>query len=108
MRVEINLKLLGEQQINKLFHRRNGDLRIIGAISIDLHGATDEANTKELDEEAQVKVSSLKFHLDEQRNRIRILYFQQVFQAIVKEFCANSTVHGVRYLAERKRHWIER
>ena len=24
------------------------------------------------------------------------------------EFCTNSTVHGVRYLAERNRHWTER
>lgn len=32
---------------------------------------------------------------------------RQVF-VILEEFCSNSTVHGIRYLAARKHHWIER
>lgn len=27
---------------------------------------------------------------------------------ILNEFCSHSTVHGVRYFTEPKRHWIER
>lgn len=32
----------------------------------------------------------------------------QAAWALITEFCANSTVHGVRYFTEAKRHWSER
>lgn len=32
----------------------------------------------------------------------------QAAWALFVEFCTNSTVHGVRYFAERRRHWSER
>lgn len=38
------------------FNRKKGELRIIGAISIDLDGISDEGISHELDEEAQAKV----------------------------------------------------
>lgn len=27
---------------------------------------------------------------------------------VFKEYCANSTIHGVQHIAERRRHWTER
>lgn len=24
------------------------------------------------------------------------------------EFCSNSTIHGIRYITQRKLHWVER
>lgn len=29
-------------------------------------------------------------------------------RTIFSEFCTNSTIHGIRYFTERKRHWTER
>lgn len=26
----------------------------------------------------------------------------------IEEFCSNTSVHGIRYFTEKKRHWIER
>lgn len=27
---------------------------------------------------------------------------------LFEEYCGSSTVHGVRYFGEKKRHWLER
>ncbi|XP_055305956.1 pickpocket protein 28-like, partial [Sitodiplosis mosellana] len=32
----------------------------------------------------------------------------KVIADVLKEFCSNSTIHGVRYFTERRRHWTER
>ncbi|XP_055325779.1 pickpocket protein 28-like isoform X2 [Sitodiplosis mosellana] len=32
----------------------------------------------------------------------------KTIRAIFKDFCSNSSIHGVRYLTERRRHWSER
>lgn len=54
--------------------RQNGQFRIIGAISRDLNGIPAERRRDDVDSEAQIHVSD-----------------------IGKEFCSNSTIHGVRY-----------
>lgn len=66
--------------------RRNGELCIIGAISIDLNGMSDDLKIDQLNREERT----------------------EVVRALLKEFCANSTIHGVRYFADQKRHWIEK
>lgn len=43
--------------LNCFFFSNRGELRIIGAISIDLNGISDEDVPKALDEEEQTKVS---------------------------------------------------
>lgn len=27
---------------------------------------------------------------------------------LIDEFCFNSTIHGIKYMGDRKRHWVER
>ncbi|XP_031635399.1 uncharacterized protein LOC116348514 [Contarinia nasturtii] len=74
---------------NRNPNQKNQDLRIVGAISIDLshlNGISTGTTNKERND----------------KNRC------QVAIAILKEFCSNSTVHGIRYFTEPKRHWIER
>lgn len=74
------------QQSELFIRRKNSELRIIGAISIDLNGVSDELRLNEVNEETRMKVA----------------------HTILKEFCSNSTVHGVRYFTEQNRHWVER
>lgn len=46
-----------DKRIELFFFSNRGELRIIGAISIDLNGISDEDVPKALDEEEQTKVS---------------------------------------------------
>lgn len=32
----------------------------------------------------------------------------KMFQHILKDFCNNSSIHGLKFLTKPKRHWIER
>lgn len=36
------------------------------------------------------------------------IYIKQTALVQFEEYCANSTIHGVRYFGEKKRHWMER
>lgn len=36
------------------------------------------------------------------------LFCFQATWALIVEFCSNSSVHGVRYFTEKRRHWSER
>lgn len=36
------------------------------------------------------------------------LFRFQAAWALIVEFCSNSSIHGVRYFSERRRHWTER
>lgn len=35
-------------------------------------------------------------------------FSHQIALEIITDFCENSTVHGVHYFTEPKRHWVER
>lgn len=35
-------------------------------------------------------------------------FYLKTVKLFFMEFCANSSIHGVRYFTERKRHWSER
>lgn len=37
-----------------------------------------------------------------------IISLCQTIGAVLKDFCSNTSIHGIRYFAERKRHWSER
>lgn len=99
--------------VSVLFRKR-GELRILGAISLDLNGISDGATLDELDEKKQINVKLLPLLLFFELSQTSKFYFlsifdfHQVIHEILKEFCANSTVHGVRYFTEQKRHWTER
>lgn len=44
----------------------------------------------------------------EVRKRIRFGKPVEAACGLFAEYCSNSTIHGVRYLGDRKRHWSER
>ncbi|XP_031635400.1 pickpocket protein 28-like [Contarinia nasturtii] len=69
-------------------NRHKEEICIIGAIS------------NELNSELNAMPNALP--LIKEETRIDMAY------EIVDEFCSNSTVHGIRYITERKHHWTER
>ncbi|XP_055303179.1 uncharacterized protein LOC129568876 [Sitodiplosis mosellana] len=65
-------------------------------IKNELHNlATTSANIKEMldDSRPHERKCETKIH---------------IVLTMANEFCAGTTIHGVRYFAEKKRHWIER
>lgn len=50
------------------------------------------------------------------RKRNRVLFHfpfsernsSSVYHEFMDEFCENSSIHGIKYMGDRKRHWIER
>lgn len=91
--------------------RKRPTICMVKTVSIDLNempreGRSDSESNTNANGRDHVNISYFSYSL----NTFKWTQFfsHQIALEIITDFCENSTIHGIHYFTEPKRHWVER
>lgn len=87
------------------FNRSIDEIQSLDSIeSIDLNDVSNKSETHE--EKYEVEIETVNSNPEVESDSISTA--SQTIRSIIVEYCLNTTIHGIQYFVEPKRHWIER